>query len=32
MVEFKGALALRIEVTIVAKVIEGAYDNLIYSN
>jgi hypothetical protein len=29
MVEFKGALAFRIVVTIVAKVIKGAYDNLI---
>ena len=30
MVEFKGALAFGVVVAIVAKVIEGAYDNLIW--
>ena len=29
MVEFKGALAFGVVVAIVAKVIEGAYDNLV---
>ena len=30
MVEFKGALAFGVVVAIVAEVIEGAYDNLIW--